>query len=171
MEIPKSDYDFESANAKFNKEDLVKGGMVASSPVNEPAEDVANGEEVSADMANAESRKESLSVTAEKLYDKKSSFFDDISSEAKDREERADAAASGRQLRGEEYKKNLETFGQGNVDGGYGRGRGRGYGRGRNYGGSYRGQPRGGFQQGGRGNGFGGYGGRGRGGLEAQSSN
>lgn len=143
MEIPKSDFDFESANAKFNKEDLIKEAIASGSPPvagseEVPAEDVA-GEEAS---NLAPKRKDSLPLTTGSAYNKSSSFFDNISSEAKDREVAGHARAQGRQLRGEEFKKNIETFGQGNVDGGYrgGRGRGSGYGRGRNYsGGGYRG--------------------------------
>ena len=143
MEIPKSDFDFESANAKFNKEDLIKEAIASGSPPvagsdEAPAEDAA-GEEASKPTPK---RKDSLPLTTGSAYNKSSSFFDNISSEAKDREVAGDTRAQGRQLRGEEFKKNIETFGQGNVEGGYrgGRGRGSGYGRGRNYsGGGYRG--------------------------------
>ncbi|KEF54640.1 uncharacterized protein A1O9_09082 [Exophiala aquamarina CBS 119918] len=143
MEIPKSDFDFESSNAKFNKEDLIKEAIASGSPPvagsdELPVEGVA-GKEAS---NSAPKRKDSLPLTTGSGYNKSSSFFDNISSEAKDREVAVDARAQGRQLRGEEFKKNIETFGQGNVDGGYrgGRGRGSGYGRGRNYsGGGYRG--------------------------------
>jgi len=68
---------------------------------------------------------------AQQAYDKKSSFFDNISSELKDRDE----SKRGMEFRSEERKKNMETFGQGSVDnyrGGYrSRGRGRGGYRGR----------------------------------------
>lgn len=143
MEIPKSDFDFESANAKFNKEDLIKEAIASGSPP------IAGSDEVPAEGAPGEEatnttpkRKDSLPLSTGTAYNKSSSFFDNISSEAKDREVAVDGRAQGRQLRGEEFKKNIETFGQGNVDGGYrgGRGRGGGYGRGRNYsGGGYRG--------------------------------
>lgn len=143
MEIPKSDFDFESANAKFNKEDLIKEAIASGSPPiagpdDTPVESTA-GEEPS---VAAPKRKDSLPLATGSAYNKSSSFFDNISSEAKDREVAVDARAQGRQLRGEEFKKNIETFGQGNVDGGFrgGRGRGSGYGRGRNYSsGGYRG--------------------------------
>ncbi|OCT45757.1 G2/M phase checkpoint control protein Sum2 [Cladophialophora carrionii] len=157
MEIPKSDFDFESANAKFSKEDLIKEAIASGSPLEEPPtkEDSAGDAGISSPP-----RKESL-PTAGPAYNKSTSFFDNISSEAKDRTEGSDGRAIGRQIRSEEFKKNIETFGQGNVDGGYrGRGRGGGPGRGRQYGGTYRG----GYNN----RGFGGYnnyrGNRGRGG-------
>lgn len=132
-EVPKTDFDFETANAKFNKEDLVKEAT-AGSPLaeNPPA----------------------LSPTEPGLpasgYNKSTSFFDNISSESKDRMEAGNSRPGGREWRGEEQKKNVETFGQGSVDNGYrggyrggrGRGRGRGGYRGRGYSGN--GQPRGG---------------------------
>ena len=132
MEIPKSDYDFESANAKFNKQDLVKeaiaSGDTVGSPVNGTSDDLTNGSRDS----------ESVSQAAGAGYNKSSSFFDNISSETKDREDNSTKRLGGREFRSEEQKKNMETFGQGSVDsyrGSYrGRGRGRGY-RGRgNYG-------------------------------------
>ena len=160
MEIPQSDFDFESANAKFNKEDLIKEAIASGSPP------IAGSGENPAEMGDDEAasistlqRKDSLPLNTGAAYNKSSSFFDNISSEAKDRVDAFDGRSQARQQRGEEFKKNIETFGQGNVDGGY-RGRGRGgYGRGRNYGGGYRG----GYNT----RGFGGNnyrGGRGRGG-------
>ncbi len=134
MEIPKTDFDFESANAKFNKGDLGKEAIASASPLEEsPAQE----EGIADPSLPTPDRKDSLPNTAA-AYNKSTSFFDNISSEAKDREEGPDGR--GRQIRSEEFKKNVETFGQGNVDGGYrGRGRGGGYGRGRQYGGTYRG--------------------------------
>jgi protein LSM14 len=159
IEIPQSDYDFESANAKFNKEDLIKEAIASGSPVAEAEEEpLANGND---DPVEGIKRKDSAPLSTNKAYNKSSSFFDNISSEAKDREDAHDVKTQVRVTRGEEFKKNVETFGQGNVDGGY-RGRGRGGNRGRQYGGTYRG----GYQ---RGYG-GGYRGRGRGGATNQTS-
>ncbi|OQE24353.1 hypothetical protein PENSTE_c007G03716 [Penicillium steckii] len=136
IEIPKSDYDFETANAKFNKQDLVKEAIATGSPAAE------------AESYEIHTQEEDDTAT-HNHYNRTSSFFDNISSEARDREENSAARAGGREWRGEEEKRNIETFGQGSVDG-YGRGRGRGRGRG----------------FGGRGRGYrGGYGGRGRGGM------
>ncbi|RMZ83843.1 hypothetical protein DV737_g1474, partial [Chaetothyriales sp. CBS 132003] len=158
MEIPKSDYDFESANAKFNKDSLSKEATSSGSPAVEASEEPSAAEEPA-----LAARNDSSPAVPAKAYNKATSFFDNISSEAKQREE-GDVRAHARQQRGEEFKKNVETFGQGNVDGGY-RGRGRGgYGRGRQYGGTNRGYH--------RGYNAGGYQGRGRGaGYQAASSN
>jgi protein LSM14 len=129
VEVPATDFDFESSNAKFNKQDLVKEA-IAGSPLGE----------------NPPSTSPEADVPAGG-YNKSTSFFDNISSESRDRTEAANGTTrpGGREWRGEEQKKNVETFGQGSVDNGYrggfrgrGRGRGRGF-RGRGYGGN--GQP------------------------------
>ncbi|KAF4631787.1 hypothetical protein G7Y89_g6342 [Cudoniella acicularis] len=135
VEVPTTDFDFEESNAKFNKQDLVKEA-IAGSPLIETMPDATPEPEVL--------------VTG---YNKSTSFFDNISSESKDRAESGGNRPGGREWRGEEQKKNVETFGQGSVDNGYrggfrGRGRGRGY-RGRGYT-SQSGRGRGGYR-GGRG--------------------
>ncbi|KLJ09749.1 hypothetical protein EMPG_14824 [Blastomyces silverae] len=149
VEVPTTDYDFESANAKFNKQDLVKEAIASGSPLGESEHHAVNG-------ASPTEGADNINGTGAHIaYNKASSFFDNISSESRDREEGARGKASGREWRGEEEKKNIETFGQGSIDGGY-RGGYRGRGRGRGYGG-----PRGG-----RGAYTRGYtGGRGRGGF------
>lgn len=114
VEVPDTDFDFQSANAKFNKQDLVKD--VLDAPNGSSTEDAAANDE-NAPVAPS--------------YNKKASFFDNISSEIKDRQDSNVARPGGREWRGEEQKKNLETFGQGSVDNGYGRGGYRGRGRGR----------------------------------------
>ncbi|KAL9050495.1 MAG: hypothetical protein Q9162_006602 [Coniocarpon cinnabarinum] len=118
IEVPNSDFDFASANAQFNKEDLSKEAGTSQ---------VTNGE-VPVDGAPSDV----VIPPAEKSYDAKSSFFDNISSEIRDRETAGDggeAKRGGREFRSEDRKRNMETFGIGSVDGGY-RGRGRGRGRG-----------------------------------------
>ena len=154
VDVPATDYDFESANAKFNKQDLVKEAIASGSPIGAgpPGEaPVMNGSAESG--VNGERRgSEAHIVTPKALgYNKSSSFFDNISSESKDRNEEGGNRLGGREFRNEERQKNLETFGQGSVDNGYRGGYGRGRGRGRGFG---------------RGNFRGGYGSRGsRGGL------
>ena len=153
IEIPKSDFDFESANAKFNKEDMIKEAIASGSPIRENLGSTADGIDgtpTAATTTNGVSRKDSLSgVSATPAYNKSSSFFDNISTEIKDREEER-AQPRRKAWRGDEIKKNLETFGQGSVDNGSFRGRGRGFrGRGRAYGGQNRGFA-------GRGGGYGG---------------
>lgn len=159
LEVPKTDFDFESSNAKFNKQDLVKEAVatpsVSGTPVDgENGHDGLNGaaELGTADLGAATDAASPPPVAP--VYNK-SSFFDNLSSEAK---ERADSTATGgrgpqmgRDMRYEERNRNLETFGLGSVDqGGYRGGfRGRGRGRGRGFNGGYnRGGPRGGFRGG-----------------------
>lgn len=149
FEVPESDYDFETANAKFNKQDLVKEAIASGSPT----------AEVEALQAEAEAGDPAASSvpphSVPNLYNRTASFFDNISSEARDREENITVRAGGREWRGEEEKRNIETFGQGSVDGYRGRGRGRGRG-GRGYNRGYGGR---------------GYGGRGRGGVRGGRGN
>lgn len=132
MEVPKTDYDFAEANAKFNKQDLVKEALATGSPVGSP---IDGSNDISAEASVNCGRRESdhsVVVPAAPGYNKTSSFFDNISSESKDRDNVAGKRLGGREFRSEEQKKNLETFGQGSVDNGYrggfrGRNRGRGY--------------------------------------------
>jgi protein LSM14 len=137
MEVPTTDFDFASSNAKFNKQDMIKEAIASGSPLGEASvpptvEAVSNG---------GVADKEEVVIPGASMYDKSSSFFDNISSELKDREE---AAARGQEFRSQERQKNFETFGQGSVDGYRGRGRGRGgRGRGRGFGYRGRGGPRG----------------------------
>ena len=150
LEVPTTDYDFESANAKFNKQDLVKEAIASGSPLAEGGEEGGGAPNETFDTVEHSSVSSQGPPNNVAGYNKSSSFFDNISSEARDREE---GGGPNREWRGEEEKRNIETFGQGSVDG-YrssfrGRGRGRGF-RGRGF----------------RGRGFGynrGYGGRGRG--------
>ncbi|KKA29101.1 hypothetical protein TD95_002779 [Thielaviopsis punctulata] len=126
IEVPSEDFDFASANAKFNKEEMKSPEQQAA-----PELDTAPTEEAE--------------VEAAPVYNKSKSFFDNISSEAKERAANGGQKAGSREWRGEEQRKNIETFGQGSVDGGYRsnyRGRGRGGYRGRGRGG----QNRGGYQ-------------------------
>ncbi|KAL8879402.1 MAG: hypothetical protein Q9198_002974 [Flavoplaca austrocitrina] len=147
MEVPSTDYDFETANAKFNKQDLVKEAIASGSPLGSPldgANDVPDGNPMAIN-GERKASEASVSITPAAVgYNKTTSFFDNISSESKEREEGA-MKKGGREFRSEEVRKNLETFGQGSVDGGRGgyrgRGRGRGYGgRGRGYAGNGRGR-------------------------------
>ncbi|KAM4059233.1 scd6-like sm domain-containing protein [Hirsutella rhossiliensis] len=126
VEVPDSDFDFAQSNAKFNREEIAKEAIAGSPVTEQPNELAAQAAEVEASNGNPAV-----------AYNKSKSFFDNISSEAKDRAENGGHKPGGREWRGEEQRKNMETFGQGSVDGGYrnyrGRGRGnrgRGYGRG-----------------------------------------
>jgi len=135
VEVPTEDYDFESANAKFNKQDLVKEQIASGEPITSPQ----NGD-IPDPISNGHTEIEDVVIPAkpgaEKGYDKKSSFFDNISSDLKDRQVTQGEMVDGRAMRRDERNKNVDTFGQGSVDNGYrggfrGRGRGgRGFGRG-----------------------------------------
>ncbi|KAF2734157.1 hypothetical protein EJ04DRAFT_249435 [Polyplosphaeria fusca] len=151
IEVPATDFDFASANAKFNKQDLVKEAIASGSPLgadmsSPPTADLTTNGHANGAAADADKEVEIPPAA----YDKTSSFFDNISSELKDRDDAA--SRRGQEFRTEERRKNMETFGQGSVDGYRGGYRGRGRGRGR----------------GGRGYGFRGRGGapRGRGGAQ-----
>ncbi|KAI9785543.1 MAG: hypothetical protein M1839_009284 [Geoglossum umbratile] len=147
VDVPVGDFDFELSNAKFNKQDLVKEAIASASPINGSVDIPAtNGSSpVSPNGAAKDAEKVLIPVAT---YNKSASFFDNISSDTKDRDDPNGKRPGGREWRGEEQKKNLETFGQGSVDNGYrggfrGRGRGRGWGN----------RGRGGFApRGGRGN-------------------
>lgn len=160
IEVPKEDFDFESSNAKFNKQELVKEAIATGSPNpigspnGETADPLANGHAATTEEEDV------VIPPAEKGYDKKSSFFDNISSDLKDRTEQAqgDGSFDGRAMRTQERSKNMETFGQSNVEGGYRsgyRGRGRGFNGGFRGRGAYRGRY-GGIEARGRGRGRGG---------------
>ncbi|XP_056461682.1 protein LSM14 homolog B-like isoform X2 [Gadus chalcogrammus] len=100
-----SDFDFETANAEFNKNEIVKEASVLVPPDGE--EKVEPGVEVQENQSPESS-------PVEKCYDKAKCFFDNISSDLKPRTTWA-----------EEKKLNIETFG---VPGRFLRGRGfRGY--------------------------------------------
>lgn len=119
--VPSTPFDFETANAKFRDEKLQS-------------------------HANQDSRQSTPSSAGTPGYNPKSSFFDNISSEIRDREEGL-APSGGREWRAEEENKNMETFGQRSV----GHPRFRGRGRARLGGGRGRGGSRGGrgFERGG----------------------
>lgn len=129
VEVPTTDFDFESANAKFNKQDLVKEAIASGSPLGEGVPSLETAPSAQANGAGDKAAGDDVTIPAPVAYNKSTSFFDNISSESKDREE--SAANRGQLFRTEERRKNMETFGQGSVDGyrgGYrgGRGRGRG---------------------------------------------
>lgn len=142
------DFDFESSNARFKKEEIEeelhnKLGLTLN---------ISEGEDKREPSVSADT-KDLLEATSPTTvyYDKGKSFFDSISCEANDRDKNRKAHPSWV----EERKLNVETFG---ISGGMRHGGGRGRG-GRGGRGSYRGR-------GGRG---GGRGGRGRGGWRGGS--
>ncbi|TWU79006.1 hypothetical protein ED733_008346 [Metarhizium rileyi] len=132
VEVPDSDFDFAQSNAKFNKEDIVKEAIASGDVVETASEPVIKEPETQSGGGDAAGP-----------YNKSRSFFDNISSESRERAENGGQKPGGREWRGEEQRKNMETFGQGSVDGVYRNYRGRGRGRG--------GRGRGGPGRGGRG--------------------
>ncbi|KAF4970473.1 hypothetical protein FSARC_2492 [Fusarium sarcochroum] len=118
--VPDSDFDFAQSNAKFNKQDVVKEA-IAGSPLEAPEHLAVN------EQPEVQTTSDDVPVA----YNKTRSFFDNISSESRERIENGGQKPGGREWRGEEQRKNMETFGQGSVDGGYRNYRGRGRGRGR----------------------------------------
>ena len=135
------DFDFESANAKFNKEEVKK--EVVAAGVNGSAESTPTAAQLTAALTGFE----------EPYYDSKKSFFDNISCENKDRSAPVAQDASvpnpNAFKRAEERKLNMETFGQASID--YGGGR---YGRGGYRGGrGFRGARGGYYNRGARGGG------------------
>ncbi|CAK7268021.1 hypothetical protein SEPCBS57363_002892 [Sporothrix epigloea] len=138
VEVPDAEFDFAQSNAKFNKEDVVKEAIASG---NFEADMNAMAAVGAASAHGSDSGAFSVGggemdvpADAPAAYSKTRSFFDNISSEAKDRAATSTGGRpGGREWRGEEQRKNVETFGQGSVDGGYRnnyRGRGRGRGRG-----------------------------------------
>jgi len=88
VSVPTSDFDFESSNAKFNKEEIVKE-VVKKSHVGhdvKDGKDVKEGKEE--DITQVEDEEEDDEVVippAETFYDRTKSFFDNISCETKER--------------------------------------------------------------------------------------
>ncbi|KNC96681.1 uncharacterized protein SPPG_07894 [Spizellomyces punctatus DAOM BR117] len=167
--VPDSDFDFESANAKFNKTELAQEAATKTGGDASPIEAIPPPEP---SVSHAEEEDEEGAG-----FYQKSSFFDNISCESKDRAE-GDGRGNRRARQYEERRLNMETFGQTGVDsgrnyrrggyGGYRRG-GRGRGNYGGYSGNYNGGQRGGYRsnynRGGYGNreeGHGGHVGNGR---------
>lgn len=71
--VPTSDFDFETSNAKFHKDELAK--------------EVGKTEE----HAEEEEEEEIIIPQAEEFYDRSKSFFDNISCETKERMNKAEA--------------------------------------------------------------------------------
>lgn len=73
--VPASDFDFETANAKFHKDELAK--------------EVGKTDEQHAEVEEEE--EEVIIPQAEEFYDRSKSFFDNISCETKERMNKAEA--------------------------------------------------------------------------------
>ncbi|KAJ3346670.1 hypothetical protein HDU83_002792 [Entophlyctis luteolus] len=96
-QIPKTDFDFESMNAKFNKNAIVTNNALASD---------------SRISDDADAKTPETTDETEQFYNKETSFFDNISCDAKDRADRDRRVFRGQ----EERKMNMETFGQTSIN-------------------------------------------------------
>ncbi|KAJ3202985.1 hypothetical protein HDU82_006936 [Entophlyctis luteolus] len=95
--VPKTDFDFESMNAKFNKNAIVTNNALASD---------------SRISDDADAKTPETTDETEQFYNKETSFFDNISCDAKDRADRDRRVFRGQ----EERKMNMETFGQTSIN-------------------------------------------------------
>ncbi|KAJ2449962.1 hypothetical protein EV183_004589 [Coemansia sp. RSA 2336] len=111
VEVPESDFDFESSNSKLNKDDLAK--EFAQMNIH-----VVGGETAPADGddSNTANTSSATSPTAASVaYQPKASFFDNISCETKERMEMREQGMSHEERRSRvqaERQQNYETFGQ-----------------------------------------------------------
>ena len=150
-----ADFDFETANAKFNKTDVIeefakKIGKLSMTPNNDP--------EPTTEVKAEEGEQQVEGDDADQCYDKTKSFFDTISCEGLEKERGERRRPPSWQA---ERSRNSETFGEGVVS----------YQR-RSYQNNYRG--RGGYMNGGYGGGGGGgsnYGGGYQGGNRYNNNN
>ncbi|KAJ1940565.1 hypothetical protein FBU59_003773 [Linderina macrospora] len=111
IEIPESDFDFESSNSKLNKDDLAKEFAKLSVDVTEEVETPLSNSSAGSTSKNAD-----VSSTA---YVPKKSFFDDISCETKERIQMLEHGLSPEERRSRlnaERQQNYETFGQTAAD-------------------------------------------------------
>ncbi|KAL8808990.1 MAG: hypothetical protein Q9223_005249, partial [Gallowayella weberi] len=82
VEVPTTDYDFETANARFNKQDLVKEAIASGSPLASPVDGATDIPPPTIAATNGEQRDASVSILPASVgYNKTASFFDNISSE------------------------------------------------------------------------------------------
>ncbi|KAJ1889392.1 hypothetical protein LPJ66_008054 [Kickxella alabastrina] len=122
VEIPESDFDFESSNSKLNKDELAKEfsklnvqvDTIPTPPSPSSRAAVATPDATVAGSSSAQAADgESVSYTPKK------SFFDDISCEAKERLQMQEQGLSYEEKRGRihaERQQNFETFGQTAAD-------------------------------------------------------
>ncbi|KAI8991656.1 Scd6-like Sm domain-containing protein [Mycotypha africana] len=118
--IPNSEFDFEAANAKFDKNEVIKKDILGD--VGETNEAQAATSE---DQPEHDDKEGDIEIPKpDDFYDKSSSFFDNISCESKERseqqqqqqQEQEGAIPQRRSRYHEERKLNMETFGQATVD-------------------------------------------------------
>ncbi|KAJ2352745.1 hypothetical protein H4S02_013404, partial [Coemansia sp. RSA 2611] len=121
VEVPESDFDFESSNSKLNKDDLAKEFAKLNVQFSDDSiSDVATPTASTSVMAGPSTS--SVAATASSsntgAYTQKS-FFDDISCEAKERMQMQEFGLSYEERRNRihaERQQNYETFGQATSD-------------------------------------------------------
>ncbi|KAJ2484137.1 hypothetical protein EV174_002678 [Coemansia sp. RSA 2320] len=119
VEVPESDFDFESSNSKLNKDDLAKEFAKLKVQVTDSASASASSAASSAPAGpSSSSSLPSGSASGTGAYTKKS-FFDDISCEAKERMQLQEFGLSYEERRSRahaERQQNYQTFGQATSD-------------------------------------------------------
>ncbi|ORZ18622.1 Scd6-like Sm domain-domain-containing protein [Absidia repens] len=113
ISIPQSDFDFESSNAKFRKNDLLK--ELQKDGDDDDDKHVDNDEKQPHQQPQVE-EEVIIPPNDEDFYNKSKSFFDNISCESKERQDQQDGSFDRRGKFQEERRLNLETFGQASVD-------------------------------------------------------
>ncbi|XP_077144725.1 protein LSM14 homolog A isoform X1 [Ranitomeya variabilis] len=135
------DFDFESANAQFNKEEIDREFHNKLKIKDDKPEKPVNGEDKAdsgVDTQNSEGNAEEEEVPASCYYDKTKSFFDNISCD--DNRDRRPTWAEERRINAETFGLPLRSRGRGGYRG-RGGGGGMGYRGGRGRGGERRGGP------------------------------
>ncbi|KAJ1734984.1 hypothetical protein LPJ72_002087 [Coemansia sp. Benny D160-2] len=130
MEVPESDFDFETSNSKLNKNEVAKEFAKLNVKVSDGSEEAAPAAmgtagsaggtwSTAAAASSSNNSGPSSGLAVADTYVPKKSFFDDISSEVKERMETQDRGLSFEERRSRmnaERQQNYETFGQTSVD-------------------------------------------------------
>ncbi|PIA15602.1 hypothetical protein COEREDRAFT_81927 [Coemansia reversa NRRL 1564] len=120
IEVPESDFDFETSNRKLNKEDLAK--EFSKLNVHMPDDDAVALSSADGGAAGVgTSRDGAIGVEAKSghSYTPKSSFFDNISCESKERMQMSEGGMSIEERRSKQHaerQQNVETFGQASAE-------------------------------------------------------
>ncbi|KAJ2774676.1 hypothetical protein IWQ56_000482 [Coemansia nantahalensis] len=112
IEVPESDFDFESSNSKLNKDDLAK--EFAKMDIYSSAAAGLAGSSAAAASTSAAPRQPAAAAEST-AYKPASSFFDDISCESKERMQMRENVMNPEERRSRmnaEHRQNYETFGQ-----------------------------------------------------------
>ncbi|KAI9597448.1 Scd6-like Sm domain-containing protein [Syncephalis fuscata] len=118
--VPSTEFDFESANAKFDKANLIKefsqlGINVTNSAPATTANIIATTSPAVAPAPDSDNIVIPPAST-DAFYDRSRSFFDDISCESKERKSEVQVERRDRRMT-QERRVNMETFGQISIDG------------------------------------------------------